>query len=126
MPPLSLGLSKDQGLLPRYCPLYPFNKHSFSFYSVQVKHDEALLSQSHAIGETDKHLCTKSDENRPGQSCGLGLRKGSSVGWVRVRCVSVRRDSCLEKVASDMTPSAGEEVLGRKVYMQSGPGAERT
>lgn len=38
----------------------------------------------------------------------------------------VRTDSCLEKVASDMTPSAGEEELGWKVYMQSGPGAERT
>lgn len=38
----------------------------------------------------------------------------------------VRRDSCLEKVASDVTPSAGEEELGQKVYMQSGPGAERT
>lgn len=33
----------------------------------------ALLSQSHAIGKTDKHVCTKSDENRPGRSCGLGL-----------------------------------------------------
>ena len=40
-------------------------------------------------------------------------------------CVCVR-DSCLEKVASDVRPASGEEELGQKVYIQSGLGADRT
>ena len=33
----------------------------------------ALLSQSRAVGKTDKRVYTKPDENRPGRSYGLGL-----------------------------------------------------
>lgn len=36
------------------------------------------------------------------------------------------RESCLEKLASDLRPAAGEEELGREVYVQGGLGEERT
>lgn len=63
---------------------------------------------------------------RIGQAGPVGLcSQEMELGWVRVGYVCVR-DSCLEKVASDVRPAAGEEELGQKVYIQSGLGAGRT